>query len=51
MDDQPATKRDLLELEQRFDQKLDTVRDDLTQKIEQQFETLQERSGTIRQNS
>ncbi len=31
MDDQPATKRDLQELEQRLDQKID-----------QQFETLQE---------
>lgn len=42
MDDQPATKGDLLELEQRFDLKIDAVRNDLSQKIDQQFETLQE---------
>ena len=42
MDDQPATKQDLLELERRFDQKIDAVGDDLTHRIEQQFETLQE---------
>ena len=42
MDDQPATKRDLQELEQRFDQRIDAVQNDLTQKIDQQFETLQE---------